>query len=59
MQEIKEELHLQETKRELKEIHTQPLEKTPEEKFKEEEKVAQDILKKLQDKKINKPRWAL
>lgn len=36
--------------------------KSQEEKFKEEEKIAQDVLKKLQDKKLKeaqKPRWAL
>lgn len=43
------------------ELPTQPVssEKTEQEKFKEDEKIAQDVLKKLQDKKINKPRWAL
>ena len=36
-----------------------PQQKTEEEKFREEERVAQEVLKRLQDKKINKPRWAL
>ena len=31
----------------------------PEAKFREEERIAQEVLKKLQDKQINKPRWAL
>jgi len=41
-----------------KENHDQSPEQA-DKKFKEEERVAQDVLKKLQDKKINKPRWAL
>ena len=41
------------------EVHTPPKEISPEEKFKQEEKIAQEVLKKLQDKQINKPRWAL
>ena len=36
-----------------------PSQPSPQDTFKEEERMAQDILRKLQDKKINKPRWAL
>ncbi len=62
VEEIKEELHLQEALR-TKELKTsaQPVipRLDPNQKFKEEERIAQEVLKKLQDKKINKPRWAL
>ena len=62
VEEIKEELHLQEALR-TKELKTsaQPVipQLDPNKKFKEEERIAQEVLKKLQDKKINKPRWAL
>ncbi|MFA4887408.1 MAG: hypothetical protein WC595_04295 [Candidatus Nanoarchaeia archaeon] len=64
VQEVREELPVQQSIPEpIKPVEIKqelpPSQPSPQDRFKEEERMAQEILKKLQDKKINKPRWAL